>query len=183
MFVYTPDADFEGTDSFTYVITDVDGDTDVATVVVTITPENDTPTATDDTATVAEDASVTITVSTNDEIGGDGGDGDDYALVDAPTNGTITETTDGVFVYTPNTDFEGTDSFTYVITDIDGDTDVATVVVTITPENDTPTANDDTATVAEDVSVTITVSTNDEIGGDGGAVSYTHLTLPTTSRV
>ena len=69
----------------------------------------------------------TITVSTNDDIGGDGGDGEDYSLTSGPSNGTVTETADGVFVYSPNADFNGTDSFTYTITDADGDTDTATV--------------------------------------------------------
>ncbi|WP_348721801.1 tandem-95 repeat protein, partial [Tenacibaculum sp. 190524A05c] len=169
VFVYTPNADFNGTDSFTYTITDVDGDTDTATVLVTITPVNDgPPTATDDTATVNEDASTTITVSTNDDIGGDGGDGEDYSLTSGPSNGTVTETSDGVFVYTPNADFNGTDSFTYTITDADGDTDTATVVITVSSVDDAPDAVDDTATVNEDASTTITVSTNDDIGGDGG---------------
>ncbi|WP_348743092.1 Ig-like domain-containing protein [Tenacibaculum sp. 190524A05c] len=168
VFVYTPNADFNGTDSFTYTITDADGDTDTATVVITVSSVDDAPTATDDTATVNEDASTTITVSTNDDIGGDGGDGEDYSLTSGPSNGTVTETSDGVFVYTPNADFNGTDSFTYTITDADGDTDTATVVITVNSVDDVPTATDDTATVNEDASTTITVSTNDDIGGDGG---------------
>ena len=123
----------------------------------------------DDTATVNEDASTTITVSTNDDIGGDGGDGEDYSLTSGPSNGTVTETSDGVFVYTPNADFNGTDSFTYTITDADGDTDTATVVITVSSVDDaTRLLVDDTATVNEDASTTITVSTNDDIGGDGG---------------
>ncbi|WP_348713677.1 beta strand repeat-containing protein, partial [Tenacibaculum sp. 190524A05c] len=168
VFVYTPNADFNGTDSFTYTITDADGDTDTATVVITVSSVDDAPDAVDDTATVNEDASTTITVSTNDDIGGDGGDGEDYSLTSGPSNGTVTETSDGVFVYTPNADFNGTDSFTYTITDADGDTDTATVVITVSSVDDAPTATDDTATVNEDASTTITVSTNDDIGGDGG---------------
>ncbi|MFY7672749.1 Ig-like domain-containing protein, partial [Tenacibaculum sp. MEBiC06402] len=140
----------------------------------------DTPTANDDTATVAEDGNVSITVSSNDDIGGDGGDGEDYSLTTGPTNGSVTETSDGVFSYTPNADFNGTDSFTYTITDADGDTDTATVTITVTPVNDTPTANDDTATVAEDGNVSITVSSNDDIGGDGGdGEDYSLTTGPT----
>ena len=68
----------------------------------------------DDTATVNEDASTTIAVSTNDDIGGDGGDGEDYSLTSGPSNGTVTETSDGVFVYSPNADFNGTDSVSHI---------------------------------------------------------------------
>ena len=57
---------------------------------------------------------LTITVSTNDDIGGDGGDGEDYSLTSGPSNGTVTETSDGVFVYTPNADFNGTDSVSHI---------------------------------------------------------------------
>ncbi|MFY7709329.1 tandem-95 repeat protein, partial [Tenacibaculum sp. MEBiC07804] len=120
----------------------------------------------------------------NDDIGGDGGDGEDYSLTTGPTNGSVTETSDGVFSYTPNADFNGTDSFTYTITDADGDTDTATVTITVTPVNDTPTANDDTATVAEDGNVSITVSSNDDIGGDGGdGEDYSLTTGPTNGSV
>lgn len=72
-----------------------------------------------------------VTVSTNDNIGNDGGDSDNYAILSNPTNGSVTEVSDGVFEYIPNADFLGTDSFTYTITDADGDNDTATVSITI----------------------------------------------------
>ena len=53
---YTPDANFFGTDSFTYTISDGNGGTDTATVNVTVTTVNDAPDAVDDAATVAEDS-------------------------------------------------------------------------------------------------------------------------------
>ena len=179
VFEYIPNADFNGTDSFTYTITDVDGDTSTATVNVTVNSVDDAPTATDDTLSVAEDSvagvSNQVTVSTNDNIGGDGGDADNYSIEStdtAPTNGTVTEVSDGIFEYIPNADFNGTDSFTYTITDADGDTATATVNVTVISVNDTPSATNDSTTVAEDsvagVSNQVTVSTNDSIGGDGG---------------
>ena len=42
------------------------------------------------------------------------GDGEDYSLTSGPSNGTVTETADGVFVYTPNADFNGTDSVSHI---------------------------------------------------------------------
>jgi hypothetical protein len=64
--VYTPGADFVGTDSFTYTIADGHGGASTATVTVTVTAVNDAPVAVNDVATVAEDATVAINVTAND---------------------------------------------------------------------------------------------------------------------
>ncbi len=93
------------------------------------------PSAVDDVLNVDEDSSSGISnqiaVSENDSIGDDGGDGDDYSLVTNATHGIVTEISDGVFEYIPNYNFDGVDSFTYDITDVDGDKATATVNVTI----------------------------------------------------
>ena len=52
---YTPNANFHGSDSFTYVVSDGNGGTDTGTVDVTVTAVNDPPVATNDTASTAED--------------------------------------------------------------------------------------------------------------------------------
>ncbi len=107
---------------------------------------DDIPVATDDTLMVQENSEAGTSnqedVSTNDDIGDDGGDGDDYSLGTSPVNGTITEVSDGIFEYVPNADFFGSDSFTYVITDKDGDEDTATVDITVSEVADGPTAED-----------------------------------------
>jgi hypothetical protein len=69
---YTPDADYNGTDMFTYEICDSNGDCDPAVVTVTINPVNDLPTADDDVATTDEDVPVNIDPLVNDDFGGDG---------------------------------------------------------------------------------------------------------------
>ncbi len=106
-------------------------------------PVVDTPTATDDVLTVNEGSSAgannRVDVSTNDDIGDNGGDNDDYSLLANASNGNVTEVSDGVFEYIPNAGFNGTDSFTYTITDSDGDSDTATVNITV---NDVLTAED-----------------------------------------
>lgn len=107
---------------------------------------DDQPVATDDFLTVVENSTPGEAnredVSTNDDIGDDGGDGDDYSLGTAPANGSVTEVSDGVFEYVPNSDFFGDDSFTYKITDKDGDEDTGKVNVTVTEVPDGPTAED-----------------------------------------
>lgn len=107
---------------------------------------NSMPTAQNDALTVDENSQAgapnRVTVSTNDTIGEDGGDGDDYSLDIAPSNGAVTEISDGVFEYIPSTDFFGNDSFTYTITDSDGDENTATVNVTVNEAGDELTADD-----------------------------------------
>ncbi len=96
---------------------------------------NTKPVATDDTLTVDENSSNEVSnqidVSKNDTLGTDGGDSDNYSVVSQSDNGVVSEVSDGLFEYVPNKDFHGSDSFTYKLTDADGDTDSATVSVTI----------------------------------------------------
>ncbi|WP_345321094.1 Ig-like domain-containing protein, partial [Novipirellula rosea] len=165
-FTYTPAADFNGTDSFTYDATDVNGDIETQTVTVTVNAVDD---AADDTATTNEDTPVSGDVSTNDTYAG----AVTYALNTGPANGTAIVDADGTFTYTPDADFNGTDSFTYDATDVNGDIETQTVTVTVNAVDD---AADDTATTNEDTSVSGDVSINDTYAG---AVSYALNTGPT----
>ncbi|MBI9058945.1 MAG: family 16 glycosylhydrolase [Labilibaculum sp.] len=107
---------------------------------------NDKPKAVNDNLAVDEDSFAgtpnQVKVSANDEIGNDGGDGDDYSLLSDASNGSVSEVSDGVFEYVPNVDFNGTDSFTYTLTDADGDTDGASVDITVNAVADGPTTAD-----------------------------------------
>ena len=96
---------------------------------------NGMPTAVDD-ILVVEENSITgpsnqINISLNDSIGSDGGDSDNYSLTTSADHGDTNEISDGVFEYIPNENFFGNDSFNYTITDIDGDSDIATVNITV----------------------------------------------------
>ena len=127
---YTPNADFNGTDSFTY--TNEEGQE--ATVNVTVDAVNDLTVVTNDTATTNEDAAIDIDVLANDDDSADGSDAavSPVASVSQGANGIVTINDDGTVKYTPNADFNGTDSFTY--TNAEGEE--ATVNVTITPQDD-----------------------------------------------
>lgn len=113
----------------------------------TITPpQNDTPIANNDVLVVNQNSVAgsanQVTVSTNDNIGNDGGDGEDFNLLANATNGIVSEISDGVFQYIPNANFSGVDSFTYNITDKDGDKDSATVNITVKAVDEGLTAED-----------------------------------------
>jgi Ca2+-binding RTX toxin-like protein len=172
--VYTPNDDFNGTDTFSYTVTDGNGGTDTATVTVKVGAVNDAPVAEDDEADVDEDSSVLINVLGNDT------DPDSDPLfiteVGTPANGTA-EIEAGQIRYEPNSDFNGTDTFTYTISDGNGGTDTATVTVTIDAVNDAPVAVDDEETTEEDQAVTIDVIGNDS-DPEGDPLTVTEVEDP-----
>ncbi len=112
---YEPDPDFTGTDTITYEVSDGNGGTDTATVTVTVNPVNDAPEADDDTAETDEDTPpVVIDVLDNDSDP----DGDPLEVTGATAdNGDVTINPDGTITYTPDENFNGTDTITYEISD------------------------------------------------------------------
>ncbi len=131
---YTPNRDFNGTETFTYTVSDGNGSSDTASVTVTVNPIPDVPVAGADTFATVEDTALVIAAPGllgND----DDADGDSLAVtptpVVGPSNGTLTLAVDGAFSYTPNSGFVGTDSFTYQLEDSTGLTANAAVTVTV----------------------------------------------------
>jgi VCBS repeat-containing protein len=155
-FTYTPDANYNGPDSFAYKANDGQADSNVATVSLTVTAVNDAPVAANDTATTPEDTALTVAapgVLSNDT------DVDSptltAVLVRDPTHGSLTLNADGSFTYTPAPDYNGPDSFTYKASDGRLDSNVATVSLTVTAVNDAPVAANDAASMAEDTALTV----------------------------
>ncbi|MDO0972857.1 beta strand repeat-containing protein [Mycolicibacterium frederiksbergense] len=174
-FTYTPTADYNGTDSFTYTAGDGTATSNTATVSITINAVNDAPVAEDDSFTFDEDNSLSASVLSNDsDIDGDALTA---TLVDGPTNGTLTLNTDGTFTYTPDADYNGTDSFTYTVNDGTTTSSVAAVSITVTPVNDAPVANNDSYSIGEDSTLTGNVMSNDT-DADGDTVTATLLDGP-----
>ena len=134
------------------------GHTTTATVTVNVIAVNDPPVGADDHFTTAEDTPLTGNVLANDV------DSDSATLTTTvstgPTHGTLALRSDGVFTYTPSADFNGTDSFTYTVSD-GFLTDTATATITVTPVNDPVVAVPDTNSTDEDTPVSGNVLTND----------------------
>jgi len=127
---YTPDSNYNGADTFTYDISDGNGGIATATVNITVNPVNDVPVAIDDSVTVNEDSTVLIDVLVNDtDI-----DGDTLSITGFTqgTNGTVAQEGDSLR-YTPNANYNGSDSFMYEISDGNGGIAVATVNITVNP--------------------------------------------------
>jgi VCBS repeat-containing protein len=155
-FTYLPNTNFNGIDHFTYRVTDGVSTSALATVTLTVQAVNDLPTAAGESYFVAEDSVLTISVpgvlsNDNDQDG----DALRALLVNGAVNGTLTLNTNGSFVYTPNPNYAGADSFTYRVTDGNATSSVATVTINVTAVNDTPVAANDAFAIGEDIVLTI----------------------------
>ncbi|MBM5082689.1 tandem-95 repeat protein, partial [Vibrio parahaemolyticus] len=158
----TPTADWNGSETLTFTATDPSGESISQTVNFTVAPVADIVA---DKATVVEDTPTIIKVLGNDTFEGD----DKLVSLDTnngPANGTVSVNPDGSVTYTPNDNYHGADSFTYIVTS-GGVSESTTVNVDVTPVNDAPVAKDDIATTQEDTAVTIDVLPNDtDVDGD-----------------
>ena len=125
---YTPAADFNGTDSFTVSVTDDDGNIETQVITLTVTVD---PDVVADAVTTAEDTAVTDNVATNDNFEG----ATTYTVNNDAANGTVMDNGSGGYTYTPNANFNGTDTFTYQV-DNAGVTETSTVTVMVTPVTD-----------------------------------------------
>jgi VCBS repeat-containing protein len=170
-FAYTPAAGYHGADSFTYKANDGQTDSNTATVSITVIHVNHAPVAVDDTASTTEATVVTVNALSNDSDP----DGDSLAVttVGAAAHGSVVIEPDFILTYTPAALFNGTDEFTYTISDGNGGTATAKVTVTVGAVNDAPIAGNDLYATDEDTPLTIPapgVLANDN-DPDGDALS------------
>lgn len=183
---YKPNADFFGTDTFTYTAVDGLGNSDTATVTVTVSSVNDPPVAVNDAFTVLEDSGANVLdVLANDNGGPPNEDQAltiDPATLTQPAHGTVALVASNTRIeYTPAANFFGTDTFQYSVIDSDGlGSNRATVTITVENVNDPPTAVDDVVTgILEDSTANpIDVLANDSPGPGEGTVDT--LTIVST---
>ncbi|HHE0556919.1 TPA: tandem-95 repeat protein, partial [Vibrio parahaemolyticus] len=168
----SPTADWNGSDTLTFTATDPSGESVSQTVDFTVAPVVDIEA---DSADVVEDTPTIINVLGNDTFEST----DKVVSLDAdngPKNGTVIVNNDGTVTYTPDDNYVGKDTFTYVVTS-GGVSESTTVEVNVTPVNDAPVAKDDIATTQEDTAVTIDVLTNDT-DVDGDTLSIQSASVP-----
>lgn len=168
-FLYTPAANYSGSDGFTYLANDGASDSLApAVVTLTIAPVNDAPVANADDYSTDEEAPLNVALP--GVLGNDTdaeGDALEATVAQTSANGSLNLNSDGSFTYTPNTDFNGLDSFSYIVNDgqINGNT--AIVSLTVNPINDAPTAVDDSGATSQDTPLLLDVLANDvDIDGD-----------------
>ncbi|MEW8109684.1 MAG: retention module-containing protein [Candidatus Thiodiazotropha endolucinida] len=164
--VYTPNPNYNGSDSFTYTISDGAGGVDTATVTVVIDPVNDVPVTStisvepDGTTipdpnsvdagiyehVIPEDTSVSGLVMATDVDG----DALVYTQNSDPSHGTAVVNPDGSYTYTPDQDYNGNDSFEVLVDDGNGGTAISTVYIIITPVQDPSLITAGSGSVTED---------------------------------
>ncbi|MEE3663101.1 tandem-95 repeat protein [Brenneria sp. g21c3] len=166
-YTYTPTANFNGSDSFAVTVADGNGGTTVSTVNIGVTAVNDAPVTADQSLTTLEDTPVTGQVTASDV------DGDtlNYTVGEQPKNGSLVlDAATGEYIYTPASNFNGSDSFTVTVADGQGGTTVSTVNIGVTAVNDAPVTADQAITTAEDTPISGAISASDV---DGDTLSYT----------
>ncbi|MHB8897921.1 MAG: Ig-like domain-containing protein, partial [Thermoguttaceae bacterium] len=160
-FTYTPAANYQGTDTFTYRATNTTSQqSNVAPVTITVNASNDAPTGVADTYTTTEDTTLTRTAAQGVLVNDTDPDGDTLTatLVNQAAHGTVTLNANGSFNYVPATNYSGTDSFTYKVGDGTTQSAAITVNLTVTAVNDAPTVVADAYTVDEDGTLTVTAA-------------------------
>ena len=183
--MFTPEANFNGTATFTYTISDGAGGTSSAVVTLTVNPQNDAPVAVADSFTLNEDNALTISPASL--LGNDSDiDGDTLSIIGVsnPTHGTV-EIVNGSPVFTPEANFNGTATFTYTISNGAGGTSSAVVTLTVNPQNDAPVAVADSFTLNEDNALTISPASllGNDSDIDGDTLSIIGVSNPTHGTV
>jgi VCBS repeat-containing protein len=156
-FTYVPVLNFTGVVSFSYRANDGFSNSAPAVVSLTVTNANDAPEAENDSFQMDEGGTLTVPapgVLTNDSDP-DPGDTLTPELITGPLHGSVTLGASGGFTYIPESDFSGTDSFTYHVNDGLVDSTPATVTITVSGDNDAPIAQNNTFGTDEDTPLPI----------------------------
>ncbi|HEX8698372.1 MAG TPA: Ig-like domain-containing protein, partial [Myxococcaceae bacterium] len=167
---YTPAANYNGADSFTFRVSDGSAASAAATVSITVQPVNDAPVAQAQSVTVQEDGSLAIVLTGTDVENSPL----TFTVVTQPARGTLSGTAPNL-TYTPTANYSGADSFTFRVSDGSATSAVATVSITVQPVNDAPVATPRSVTTNEDTAAAITLTGTDP---ENSALTFTVVTQP-----
>jgi len=168
---YTPAANYNGTDSFTFTVNDGTATSGLATVVINVTWVNQPPVASAQSLSTPESTALAITLAGSDLEG--------YAITyqvsGTPGHGTLTGTAPNL-TYTPTTYYNGGDSLSFTVTDSEGVvSSAATVSITVTPVNQAPVALNRSLPVTLNTATAIVLDATDV---DNDPLTYTVLSQP-----
>lgn len=169
--IYTPTVDFVGTDYFTFRSHDGQEFSNTSIITLTVTAVNDAPVAVSDAISTTRNNNAGIALQAVDVEG----DPITYTIATSPTYGVLSG--EGVdWVYTPNLNFTGEDSFTFQAMDDKGDATTGTVTITVNAVNSVPVAESQALSTTQESALAINLSATD---ADGDELIYTLVTTPT----
>lgn len=176
---YSPNADFHGTDSFTFRSNDGTVNSNTSTGTITVVPLNDAPVLSGTLAlTLLEDTTHNFNLIAGFDIDGDTLT---YTVVTGPASGTLTcpVSTSVSCSYTPSLNFNGNDSFSYRVTDGTLNSSSLTVSISVTPVNDAPlTAASQTFTTRDNFAFNFTIDPGNDVDTAQGSLRYRLVSSP-----
>jgi uncharacterized repeat protein (TIGR01451 family)/gliding motility-associated-like protein len=175
-YTYTPATNYNGTDTFTVIVSDGKGGATTVTVPITVSPVNDAPVATAPAITTNKNIPVNGTITASDI------DGDPltFTVTTPPAHGTVVVNPDGTYTYTPANNYSGADTFTVTVSDGKGGTTTVTINVTVNPTNVAPVATAPAVITNEDTPVNGKITATD---ADGDPLTFTVTTPPVHGTV
>ena len=186
-FTYMPSADFSGPDSFSYRVSDGELTSEVVVVEILVMAGNDAPLGQNDSYVVDEDGTLTVDVESGVLANDSDPDGDALtaAIDNGPQHGTLQLNADGSFTYTPEADYHGPDSFSYLVSDGELSSQVL-VELTVTPVNDAPQPGDDAYVANLNETLTIAVDAGvlaNDVDADGDTLTVEVVDGPTHGQL
>jgi uncharacterized delta-60 repeat protein len=143
-----------------------------------ISISNTAPVAAGGSFSVDEDATVSGNVTASDADG----NSLSFSVVAEPAHGTVEFNVDGSFTYTPGANFNGTDSFSFLASDGQAQSNVATVNLTVLPVNDAPTAQAAGVSVSEDGSAAVAIG-GDDVETPADQLVFKIVSLPASGTL
>ena len=176
---YTPNKNFNGLDSLKVFAKDGVYESSEALIKINVLPVDDTPVTADVAVSTNEDTAVTVYLTASEYDG----DAYEFEIKEHPANGSLSSILSSAgmdsVIYTPDTDWFGTDQFKFEASDSSSRMNLGTAVIQVLPVNDAPITENVSVDTYEDVTTPITLSFSDV---DNDEISIT-LTTPTNGSV
>ncbi len=190
-FVYTPTADFTGSDSFEYYAYDgIDLSLDTFVIINVTEPEppNSVPVAQADAYATVKNTTLNVVTASGVLANDSDADGDPLtaALVTSPTHGTVTLNANGSFQYSPTANYVGSDTFGYRANDGTANSATATVTITISAGNSAPVAQADSYTTIKNTALNVSAVSGvlaNDTDSNGDTLTATLINSPSHGTV
>lgn len=181
---YTPNANYHGTDSFTFRTNDGTVNSNTSTATITVLPLNDAPSLSGVLAlTTNEDTAHNFNLVAGTDVDGDTLS---YVITAAPSHGTLVcpVSTSVACTYTPDLNYNGADSFTYRVTDGTLSSATLTATITINPVNDAPiVAADQNLSTRDNFAYNFTIDSGNDVDTAMGSLTYKLISGPATGTL